>query len=48
LSILWHANTYALVEILKGNPLYKKYAEEDLITSELNLLELIKRRPSRY
>ncbi len=32
--------TYALVEILRGNPAYEKYAEEELVTSEFNLLEL--------
>ncbi len=36
----YYADTYALIEILKGNPSYKKYAEEELLTSELNLLEL--------
>ncbi len=36
----YYADTYALVEILKGNPAYERYAEEDLITSEFNLLEL--------
>jgi len=36
----YYADTYALVEILCGNPAYGKYAEEELITSEFNLLEL--------
>ena len=35
-----YADTYALVEILKGNPAYKQYAEEEFITSEFNILEL--------
>ncbi len=36
----YYANTYALVEILKGNPAYERYAMEELITSEFNMLEL--------
>ncbi len=36
----YYADTYALVEILKGNPAYEKYASEELITSEFNILEL--------
>ena len=36
----YYADTYALVEILKGNPAYEKYAGEELVTSEFNLLEL--------
>jgi len=36
----YYADTYALVEILRGNPAYEKYASEELITSEFNLLEL--------
>ena len=36
----YYADTYALVEILKGNPAYKRYAEEELVTSEFNMLEL--------
>jgi predicted nucleic acid-binding protein len=34
------ADTYALVEILRGNPNYSTYAEEELYTTEFNLLEL--------
>lgn len=34
------ADTYALVEILKGNPNYRKYSGKALITTEFNLLEL--------
>jgi hypothetical protein len=30
------ADTYALVEILKGNPAYEKYSQKELITSEFN------------
>ena len=36
----YYADTYALVEILKGNPAYERYASEELVTSEFNLLEL--------
>jgi len=34
------ADTYALVEILKGNTAYEKYSQEELITSEFNIFEL--------
>jgi len=34
------ADTYALIEILKGNPNYKGYSIEKLFTMEFNLLEL--------
>jgi len=30
----YYADTYALIEILRSNPAYEKYAEEELITSE--------------
>ncbi len=36
----YYADTYALVEILRGNPAYERYAVEELVTSEFNLLEL--------
>ena len=36
----YYADTYALVEILRGNPAYERYAGEELVTSEFNLLEL--------
>ncbi len=36
----YYADTYALVEILKGNPAYERYAGEELVTSEFNMLEL--------
>ena len=36
----YYADTYALIKILRGNLLYKKYASEELVTSEFNLLEL--------
>ena len=34
------ADTYALIEILKGNPSYSSYPAETLFTTEFNLLEL--------
>ncbi len=34
------ADTYALVEILKGNPNYEKYSERMLTTTEFNIFEL--------
>ncbi len=34
------ADTYALIEILKGNPNYSKYAGLELYSTEFNLLEL--------
>ncbi|WP_297535105.1 PIN domain-containing protein [Thermococcus sp.] len=36
----YFADTYALVEILKGNPNYEKYSSAELYTTEFNLLEL--------
>ena len=33
-------DTYALIEIIKGNPSYKRYTEEEGHTSLLNLYEL--------
>ena len=36
----YYADTYALVEILRGSPAYERYAGEELVTSEFNLLEL--------
>ena len=33
-------DTYALIEIIKGNPDYKEYEKEDIITTRLNLMEL--------
>ncbi len=32
-------DTYALIEIVKGNPAYKKFVKEELFTSILNLYE---------
>ena len=36
----YYADTYALVEILRGSSVYERYAGEELVTSEFNLLEL--------
>ena len=33
-------DTYALIEILKGNPNYEGYSQADLVTTEFNILEL--------
>ena len=35
------ADTYALVEILKGNPNYEDYSGRSLITTEFNIFELV-------
>ena len=32
-------DTYALIEIIKGNPNYKDYLKEEFITTRLNLME---------
>ncbi len=33
-------DTYALIEIIKGNPRYRKYVNKPFITSTYNLMEL--------
>ncbi len=33
-------DTYALIELLKGNPSYNRYSDADLVTTEFNMLEL--------
>jgi len=33
-------DTYALIEIIKGNPNYKPYLKEQFITTNFNLMEL--------
>ncbi len=33
-------DTYALIELIKGNPKYKRFINEELFTSILNLYEL--------
>ncbi len=32
-TMRYFADTYALIEILKGNPSYEKYSQEELITT---------------
>ena len=36
----YYADTYVLIEILRGNPSYERYVSEELVASEFNLLEL--------
>jgi predicted nucleic acid-binding protein len=33
-------DTYALIELLKGNPGYYQYIESNIVTTEFNILEL--------
>lgn len=33
-------DTYALIEIVKGNPKYQYYTKEEFITTKLNLMEV--------
>ena len=33
-------DTYALIELLKGNPNYEAYSRSDVVTTEFNILEL--------
>ena len=33
-------DTFAIMEIIKGNPKYKKYLDDDLFTSLMNLYEM--------
>ena len=33
-------DTYALIELLKGNPNYEDYSQANLVTTEFNILEL--------
>jgi uncharacterized protein len=39
-GLKYYFDTYALVEIIKDNAGYHQYAEEDIVTSNLNLGEL--------
>jgi len=34
------ADTYALIELLKGNPNYESYSDVELVSTEFNILEL--------
>ncbi|RLG82302.1 MAG: type II toxin-antitoxin system VapC family toxin [Thermoprotei archaeon] len=38
--VKYFADTYALIEILRGSPAYQRYALEELTTTMFNLLEL--------
>jgi len=38
--MIYFFDTYALIEIIKGNPNYKDYAKEEFITTKFNLIEL--------
>ncbi|MFH1276481.1 MAG: PIN domain-containing protein [Candidatus Woesearchaeota archaeon] len=40
MSIRFFADTYALIEIIKGNLNYKVYLDFDLVTTKFNLIEL--------
>lgn len=37
---LYYFDTYALIEIFKGNTIYDKYTNADIVLSQLNLFEL--------
>ena len=37
---IFFCDTYALIEIVGGNPSYKKYLSSSLITSDYNLMEM--------
>lgn len=37
---MYFLDTYALIEIIKGNSNYQEYAQEDFITTKLNLMEV--------
>ena len=37
---IFFADTYAIIEIIRGNPRYAGYADSVIITSPLNLMEL--------
>lgn len=38
--MIYFFDTYALIEIIKGNHRYKEYEKEEIITTRLNLMEL--------
>ena len=40
MEVKFFLDTYALIEIIRGNPAYKKFEGEELFTSILNLYEL--------
>ena len=38
--MMYFFDTYALLEIFYGNERYRKYLDEDVITTKLNLMEI--------
>lgn len=38
--MIYFLDTYALIEIIRGNPAYKPYSKERFITTRLNLMEM--------
>lgn len=40
MSSIYFFDTYAIIEIIKGNPSYEKFKHEKIITSLLNIIEL--------
>ncbi len=38
--MIYFFDTYAFIEVIKGNPRYEKYLEVDKVTTRLNLMEL--------
>jgi predicted nucleic acid-binding protein len=38
--MIYFFDTYALLETIKGNPNYREYEKEEIITTRLNLMEL--------
>ena len=38
--MIYFFDTYALIEIIRGNPAYKPYSKEEFITARLNLMEM--------
>ena len=38
--MVYFFDTYALIEIIRGNPNYSNYAKEPFVTTKLNLIEL--------
>jgi len=38
--MIYFFDTYALIEIIKGNHRYKEYEKEEIITTRINLMEL--------
>ena len=38
--MMYYFDTYAFIEIIKGNPAYSKFIKTDLVTTKLNLMEV--------